>query len=201
MELRSQCFCIPLQCFPKQSFSLVSVRHRVKRGWKADMLWSTQAPSDLCRAASRAEAKWPVFGRRALQASRGSETSSRRYYKALLRGETQVAGPAWRSPGPQLSAGRATSHGPRGGAGGQLCGREEGSFAVQSCCGCLDLLPATTRFTPDLSNKVASLSTGRNQSRTVVASLSSTGVSQGLPSYRRPRYEESATKRGHLEPI
>lgn len=108
------------------------------------------------------------------------------------------------APGPScllarlLATGRA---GARGGAGGQLCGREEGSFAVQSCCGCLDLLPATTRFTPDLSNKVASLSTGRNQSRTVVASLSSTGVSQGLPSYRRPRYEESATKRGHLEPI
>lgn len=158
----------------------------------------------ICRAASRAEAKWPVFGRRALQASRGSEASSRRYYKALLRGETQGAGPAWRSPGPQLSAGRllATGRaGAGGGAGGQLCGREEGSFAVQSCCGCLDLLPATTRFTPDLSNKVASLSTGRNQSRTVVASLSSTGGSQGLPSYRRPRYEESATKRGHLEPI
>lgn len=126
MELRSQCFCIPLQCFPKESFSLVSVRHRVKRGWKADMLWSTQAPSDLCRAASRAEAKWPVFGRRALQASRGSETSSRRYYKALLRGETQVAGPAWRSPGPQLSAGRATSHGPSVGRGSGLAPRAQG---------------------------------------------------------------------------
>lgn len=105
--------------------------------------------------------------------------------------------------GPGLRARGKASRGKGREAGLQRYGQSKGSFAVLRAAGgawIFDL--ATTGFTPDLSHQMASLSTGRNQSRRVfVSSLSLTGASQCFPSHRRPLYEASATEHDHLEPI
>lgn len=56
-------------------------------------------------------------------------------------------------------------------AGLQLSGQWEGLSAVlRVAIRCLNLLPWATGFTPHLSNKMASLSTGKNLKETAVVS-------------------------------
>lgn len=156
-------------------------------------VWHMQAPRDLYEEQPAGKKPSdPCLGEGScrLRVGQMDQTrSTRQYYKALLREERN--GVVHMEEEPQVSTSRVTSHEARiwaraqdqgsgrsrdgeGGRSAALRPVGERLHCAESCYRRLNLPPEETGLTPDLSNKMASLSTQRNQSRT--AAVSSLGL-------------------------